>query len=102
MVLRRQEATLTEAHSIHAGFTTLPIPEPITATNPANSSPTERVTSRWAEEKSSKVRRLMCFTLPVADARRSLIHPIHTPILTRDRQCRKRNRIHRAGSAIRW
>ncbi len=82
MVLRRQEATLTEAHSIHAAFATLPMPEPITATSPANWSPTGPVISRWAEAKSCRVRRLMCSMLPVADGRRILIRPIHTLILT--------------------
>ena len=94
MVLRRQEATLTEAHSIHAAFATLPIPEPITATSPANWSPTGRVISRWAEAKSRRVRRLKCSLLPVADARRIPIRRIHTLFLTR---CSRRNRIHRAG-----
>ena len=94
MVLRRQEATLTEAHSIHAAFATLPIPEPITATSPANWCPTAPVTSRWVEAKSSRVRRLKCSLLPVAGGRRILIRRTHTLFLTR---CSRRNRIHRAG-----
>ena len=84
-----------------------PNPEPITATSPASWSPTGRVISRWVEAKSCRARRLMCSMLPVADGRRILIHPIPilripTLILTRCRQCSRRNHIHRAGKAIRW
>ena len=100
MVLRRQEATQTGAHSIRAAFTTLPIPELITATSPANWSPTERVISRWAEARSCRVRRLMCSMLPVADGRLILIRRIHTLILTRCSQFSRRSPIHRAALAI--
>ncbi len=99
MVLRRQEATLTEAHSIHAAFATLPIPEPITATSPASWFPTGRVISRWAEAKWCRVRRSKCSMLPVADDGRILIHRIRTLIPIRRS---RRNRIHRAGKAIHW